>query len=90
MVEDLHSERPENESVAGGLPDVGLTAREREVLHHLSRGLTYTAVAARMKVSKHTVDAHVRGIKRKFGIASWVELLDRLTPCPGATRGHAG
>jgi DNA-binding CsgD family transcriptional regulator len=57
------------------LSQLSLTAREREVLDHLASGCTYVSAARRMHISKHTVDAHVRAIKRKAGGAAWPRLL---------------
>jgi DNA-binding NarL/FixJ family response regulator len=48
----------------------GLTAREREVLRLLAAGLTYGQMAEQLKVSFHTVHAHLRSIYGKLGVAS--------------------
>lgn len=71
----------ENRSPAGiVLPEVTLTRREQEVLLHLSAGRTYASAARRMNISRHTVDAHVRRIKQKFGVTSWMEIIGTFLP----------
>jgi DNA-binding NarL/FixJ family response regulator len=51
-------------------PEYGLTPRERETLEGMVGGLTAKAIAARMNVSYHTVDTHVRNIYEKLGVQS--------------------
>ncbi|GAB5535135.1 MAG: response regulator transcription factor [Rubricoccaceae bacterium] len=51
-------------------PDYGLTPRERDTLELLVTGLTMKEVAARMEVSYHTVDTHVRHIYDKLHVRS--------------------
>jgi LuxR family quorum sensing-dependent transcriptional regulator len=55
----LHGRRPP--------PDLGLTAREREVLAFLARGLTDAQVAERLGVTQRTVLAHVAAAKTRLG-----------------------
>lgn len=50
-----------------------LTARELEVLHLLSAGLTNKEIAARLGISDHTVKFHVNGILGKLGVDSRTE-----------------
>jgi DNA-binding CsgD family transcriptional regulator len=50
-----------------------LTARELEVLRHLTDGLTNQQIATRLDVSRHTVDRHVRNLYRKLGVTRRVE-----------------
>jgi DNA-binding NarL/FixJ family response regulator len=45
-----------------------LTPREVEVLHHLSRGLSYTQVALTLGVSPNTVTSHVKNAYRKLDV----------------------
>lgn len=51
-----------------------LTAREREVADLVANGLTNKDIAARLVVSKRTVDAHLEHILGKLGYASRVQV----------------
>jgi DNA-binding NarL/FixJ family response regulator len=46
-----------------------LTEREREVLELMAEGLTNTGIAVRLYLSERTVEAHVRHVLMKLGIA---------------------
>lgn len=50
--------------------DYGLTAREREVLHLMVDGLIMKQIAARLTVSYHTIDTHIRNIYDKLHVSS--------------------
>ncbi len=50
-----------------------LTAREQEVLQHLSEGLANKEIAAKMHISDHTVKFHVNAILTKLGVTSRTE-----------------
>lgn len=50
-----------------------LTAREREVLHLVTGGMTNKEIAARLGISDHTVKFHVNGILGKLGVDSRTE-----------------
>ncbi len=52
----------------------GLTVREREIAGLVSRGLSNREIAARLVISKRTVDAHVNHIFGKLGLSSRVQL----------------
>jgi predicted ATPase/DNA-binding CsgD family transcriptional regulator len=52
----------------------GLTAREREIALLVARGLSNRDIAARLVISKRTVDAHVNHIFAKLGLSSRVQL----------------
>jgi non-specific serine/threonine protein kinase len=64
----------------------GLTAREREISLLVARGLSNRDIAARLVISKRTVDAHVNHIFAKLGLSSRVQLTiwlrDRLPVRP--------
>lgn len=59
---------------AGPLSWELLTAREREVATLVAEGLTNKDIAARLVVSKRTVDAHVEHILGKLGYSSRVQV----------------
>jgi LuxR family maltose regulon positive regulatory protein len=45
-----------------------LTPREVQVLHHLSRGLSYAQVGSELGVSLNTVTSHVKNAYRKLEV----------------------
>ena len=45
-----------------------LTPREIQVLHHLSRGLSYSEVGSELGVSPNTVTSHVKNAYRKLDV----------------------
>jgi DNA-binding NarL/FixJ family response regulator len=47
-----------------------LTSRERDVLKLVAGGLTNREIAQRLGNSSRTIDAHVRSIYAKIGVAS--------------------
>jgi DNA-binding CsgD family transcriptional regulator len=51
-----------------------LTPRERELLSHLTAGLTYAEIAEVLVISEKTVSSHVSNLLRKTGTTSRVEL----------------
>jgi len=59
-----------------------LTPREFEMLALLAEGLTRHQIAARLNISKHTVDSHLRGLFAKLGVSSRHELLHILPRPP--------
>lgn len=54
-----------------------LTAREREVLDRLARGLTNRAIARELVISEATVKYHVRNLLRKLGATSRADAVSR-------------
>jgi len=77
---------------AGRRPPVvgwdGLTPTERSIALVIAEGFTNREAAARLYLSRHTVDYHLRQIFRKLDVGSRVELT-RLVVAQGA-RGHGG
>jgi non-specific serine/threonine protein kinase len=71
----------------GRLGAKGLTTREREIAVHVASGLSNREIAARLVISKRTVDAHVNHIFAKLGLSSRVQLTiwlrDRVPALPG-------
>jgi DNA-binding CsgD family transcriptional regulator len=63
-----------------------LTPAERSLAELVGLGLTNKAAAARLFVSRHTIDAHLRRIFRKLDINSRVELA-RLVAARAANAG---
>ena len=57
-----------------------LTSREREIAALVAEGLANREIAARLVISKRTVDAHVVHIYAKLGISSRVQLANWLKP----------
>ena len=58
---------------------VPLTAREREVLQWLGRGLANKAIAQRLTISESTVKFHVNAILAKLGAQSRTDAVIRAT-----------
>lgn len=54
-----------------------LTPREYETLRHLSRGLTYDAVAQTMNITLSTVQTNVRHLYRKLGAHSQMQAVNK-------------
>jgi DNA-binding NarL/FixJ family response regulator len=63
--------------IDASLPDEALTAREREVLELLSRGLPNKLIARRLQISEHTVKFHVSSIYAKLGATSRTDAVSR-------------
>lgn len=57
-----------------------LTRREKDVLELLLEGHRVTSIARRLHVSPQTVRNHLKGVFRKLGAHSQVELIDALRP----------
>jgi DNA-binding NarL/FixJ family response regulator len=54
-----------------------LTARERQILELLGEGLSNRRIAARLRISEHTVKFHVASILGKLGAASRADAVSR-------------
>jgi pimeloyl-ACP methyl ester carboxylesterase/DNA-binding CsgD family transcriptional regulator len=66
LVEELQGFLPKPATDAG--PFGELTMREKEVLHHLARGLDNHQIGAQLEISEKTVRNHVSGIFSKLGV----------------------
>jgi DNA-binding CsgD family transcriptional regulator len=58
----------------------GLTAREREVCHEVIAGRSTSDIAARLAISAHTVQDHLKSMFGKVDVRSRGELVARLRP----------
>lgn len=54
-------------------PEVGLSAREREVLGLLAQGVRLADIGSNLGISRHTAGDHVKSIYRKLNITSRAE-----------------
>ena len=72
MTAKLVSLLDQKSSSATSLMD-SLTQREREILTHLARGESNTAIARQLEISYDTVKLHVRHILAKLNLSSRVE-----------------
>ncbi|MGV0874382.1 response regulator [Mycolicibacterium sp. XJ879] len=59
---------------APGPQTPSLTERETEILRHVAKGLTAKQIAARLSLSRRTVENHVQATFRKLQVANRVEL----------------
>ncbi|MFF8955220.1 helix-turn-helix transcriptional regulator [Streptomyces sp. NPDC014894] len=56
----------------------GLTDRETEVTQCVARGLPTGEIAARLRLSPHTVRDHIKAVFEKTGVSSRGELVGKL------------
>ncbi|NGO54953.1 alpha/beta fold hydrolase [Mesorhizobium camelthorni] len=66
LVEELYGFLPQHKAAPGPFAD--LTAREKEVLDLLARGLDNRQIGAQLDISEKTVRNHVSGIFAKLGV----------------------
>lgn len=59
----------------GGVADITLTGRERQVVELIAEGLSPVAIARALAISPHTVREHVKALLRKTGTTSQIEAL---------------
>jgi len=62
-------------SKPANIPDYQLTAREKEVLGCIVRGLSYKMIGAELSISYETVRSHVKKIYEKLHVASLTEVV---------------
>lgn len=61
------------------LEEYAITPREREIVRHVSRGLTTMQVADRLGISEKTVEQHLDHLYRKTGTHNRTALIYRLS-----------
>lgn len=76
------------DDLAGVFSRYNLTVREVEVVEYVMRGLSSAEIAARLSITEHTVNTHVRNILRKFNLSSRKLLVAKLLS--GALDGGEG
>ena len=55
-----------------------ITAREKEILHLLSKGITYKQISEPLQISPETVKKHLKNIYRKLKVKNKIEALHKL------------
>jgi DNA-binding CsgD family transcriptional regulator len=66
--------------------DVGISAREADVLRLVAEGLSNKDIADRLYLSPRTVEKHIESLFRKTGARSRTQLLTWLAPAGGSGR----
>ena len=61
------------------LEEFAITPREREIVQHVSRGLTTMQIADRLEISEKTVEQHLDHLYRKTGTHNRTALIYRLS-----------
>lgn len=54
------------------LPSLHLSARQRDVLRWAAEGLTIDEIAARLRISRNTVDSHLRAARLRLGVGTTI------------------
>jgi DNA-binding NarL/FixJ family response regulator len=60
-------------------PESPLTQREKEVLHLIAEGKTYTQISEQLFISRDTARTHIRNIYAKLNVNRKSEAIDRAT-----------
>ena len=63
-------ELPDPQTSASPITGGILSVREAQVLDMVAQGLTDAEIAARLSLSPHTVNAHLRSVYSKLGVTS--------------------
>jgi len=64
------------------LHDLGVSAREIDVIHGVANGLTNSDIGERLCISHHTVQTHLKKIYRKLNVGSRTALLRCVNQLP--------
>jgi DNA-binding CsgD family transcriptional regulator len=62
--------------------DAGISAREREIIMWMSKGLGNKDIGGKLFISENTVKTHIRNIFRKMSVKSRFELIMKLQEDP--------
>jgi PAS domain S-box-containing protein len=57
-----------------------ISPRQWEILEQVLEGQRVATIGQRLRISPHTVRAHLKSIFRKIGVSSQAELIDKLHP----------
>jgi DNA-binding NarL/FixJ family response regulator len=79
-----NDDRDDREGADGAPPIDVLTARERDVLAGIARGLTNKEIAAELGISHRTVETHRESLMRKLGIRTVAGLTRYVLDVGGA------
>jgi DNA-binding NarL/FixJ family response regulator len=63
-----------SQPLSPGQQQLGLSAREQQVLDLIARGLTHHQIASVINISRHTVDTYVKRIRSKLNVGNKAEL----------------
>jgi DNA-binding CsgD family transcriptional regulator len=60
---------------SGGQQDLGLTARERQVIELVVAGYTNADLAQELGINENTAEDYLTGVSGKLGVANRLELI---------------
>lgn len=75
--EAARAELPSRATIDDATHAPALTPRELEVLHALAEGLANKQVAARLRISEHTIKTHVAALYEKLSVTTRAEAVAR-------------
>ena len=62
----------------------GMSATQQDILEHLLQGRSDKEIAYRLHLSAHTVDYHMRQLRRRFAARNRVQLVNAATQSQNA------